>query len=357
MSDAEESAIAAFLQNKLTDPRVPLRKAPFDGPALAIQDGYERFNGMLVQDPDSTNGTTFSGLRLAWDKMTFMPAVGATGITPEGVAPPPLPSAHERLLTGADAINNFNSLLSAVLPAARSVVIGQPATAYATLINAGSIEAVGCHLALPVTPSVPASFDYQMTDASNQLVGTKNTPVNIPAGGTVQFMFAITPTAAIDGTDIPIVFDCDNTTPAASHSGLNTFLLSAAATPTPDLIAIGVTPSADGVVRIPGAAGSNYFAAAAINIGGAGSVTATVDTGGKVLPVILTLCQTSGGACLSPPSTSTTATIANNETVTYTVFAQATGEIPFNPQDNRISLRLSSGGLVRGSTNVAVTTQ
>ena len=57
------------------------------------------------------------------------------------------------------------------------------------------------------------------------------------------------------------------------------------------------------------------------------------------------------------PASSTTNTLANNDSATYAVFAQATGAIPFDPANRRIFLRLSSGGIVRGATSVAVTTQ
>ena len=252
-----------------------------------------------------------------------------------------------------------SGLFSAVLPYARSVPIGQPATAFGTLINATGVDAIGCALALPVSPAIPATFNYQTTNASNQLVGTPNTPVNIPAWGSQSFIFGITPGAAFAATDIPIVFDCANTQRAPSQVGLNTFLLSASSTPVPDMVAIGATPSGDGVLRIPGSNGLHAFGTAAVNIGGAGEITATVDTGGVPLPLALTVCQTHPvtGACVFPPAASTTRTLANNASATYAVFAQASGAIPLDPAGKRIFLRLSSGGVVRGATSVAVTTQ
>jgi hypothetical protein len=48
--------------------------------------------------------------------------------------------------------------------------------------------------------------------------------------------------------------------------------------------------------------------------------------------------------------------VNTQQVVTYAVFAQATGAIPFDPAGKRIFLRLASGGVVRGATSVAVTT-
>lgn len=260
---------------------------------------------------------------------------------------------------------NFNptgtltGLYSAVLPYARSVQVGQPATGFGTLINATGVDVTHCYVALPVNPSIAANFNFQTTNASNQLIGTPDTPVDIPAGGAQSFVFGITPSAAFTATDIPLVFDCANTQPAPSQVGLNTFLLSASSSPVPDMIAIGATQSGDGVLRIPGSNGIHAFGTAAVNIGASGSITATADTGGVTLPITLTVCQTNPvtGVCLSAPTASVTSTVNGNESATYTVFAQASGAIPFDPAGKRIFLRLSSGGVVRGATSVALTTQ
>jgi hypothetical protein len=61
------------------------------------------------------------------------------------------------------------------------------------------------------------------------------------------------------------------------------------------LIAIGAPPSNDGIVDILGATGTGVFAAAAVDIGAAGTITATADDGGAGFPITLTLCQTDPG--------------------------------------------------------------
>lgn len=252
-----------------------------------------------------------------------------------------------------------SSLLAAILPTARSVQVGQAATAFGTIINNTGIDATSCYLSLPDNPSIPAYFNYQTTNASNQLVGSPNTPVDIPSGGSQGFVFSITPTATFNATDIPIAFDCGNTAPAPSQMGLNTFLLSASSMPVPDMIAIGATASGDGVLRIPEPTGVHAFGTAAVNIGASDTITATADTGGISLPLTLTLCQTNPntGGCLTAPTASVSSTIGNQQVATYSVFAQASSAIAFDPTVNRIFLRLSSGGVVRGATSVAVMTE
>jgi hypothetical protein len=101
--------------------------------------------------------------------------------------------------------------------------------------------------------------------------------------------------------------------------------------------------------------------AAAINIAAADTITATADDNGKALPLALAICETdpNSGACINPPAAtvSTTAAVAHNGTIYYTVFVKGSGNIPFDPANSRLFLRLrSADGITRGATNVAVRT-
>ena len=236
--------------------------------------------------------------------------------------------------------------------------VGTAATAFATMINAGSVTATACGISL--VTSLPATFLYQTTDtATNQVTGAPNTPVNITVGAAQSFVFALTPSAQVDPTNVQLSFDCTNTNPAPINTGLNTLLLSVSTTPVPDIIALAITSTNDGIIDIPGAAGTGAFAVATVNVGASGSIIATADTGGAALPVNLFICQTNPGtgACLASPAGGVTTTINANATPTFAVFVQGNGTVPFDPAANRIFVRFSSGGVPRGSTSVAVRTQ
>jgi hypothetical protein len=250
-------------------------------------------------------------------------------------------------------------LVAAVLPTSRSVQVGTPATAFATLINTDSNTATGCTIS-PHT-SIPATFTYQTTDpATNQVTGFGNTPVDIPAGAAQSFVFALTPNTPMAPTDLQLSFDCANADPAPIISGLNTFLFSASATPVADILALVATLTNDGIVNVPGSNGTGVFAVATVNMGAGDVLTVTADTRGVILPVNIFICQTDPqtSACFSPPENSVTTMILSNETPTFGLFVAAAGDVSFVPETNRIFVRFKdSGNVTRGLASVAVRTQ
>ena len=144
-------------------------------------------------------------------------------------------------------------LVAAVLPGSRSVAVGTSATAFVTIINAGSATAAGVGIALK--PFIPARLTFQTTDpATNAVTGTANTPVDIPAGGSQSFVIALTPHAPIAPTDVEFSFSV-TTLRVAKLTGINTLLFSASATPVPDIVALAATLSNDGIVNIPAPTG------------------------------------------------------------------------------------------------------
>jgi hypothetical protein len=260
--------------------------------------------------------------------------------------------------TAATSTSNA-ALVASVLPASRSVQVGATATAFATVINTGSSPATGCRLSLGA--GIPAGFSFQTTNsATNQVTGSPNTPVGIPGSAQQSFVFAVTPTAPLPPTDVPITFGCTNATAALVIPGVNTLLFSASATPVPDVVALAATLNNDGIVNIPGTSGTGVFSVATVNVGASGVITATADTGSASPPVSILLCQTNPitGACLATPSASATTTINTSETPTFGIFVTGAGTVPFDPANNRIFVRFKdAGGVTRGATSVAVRTQ
>src|SRR5215831_15756981 len=97
------------------------------------------------------------------------------------------------------------SLVAAVLPSSRSVQVGIPATAFATIINTGAATASSVGISLQT--NIPATFSFQTTDPqTNALTGSPNTKVDIPAQGSQSFLIVVTPTAPIAPTDVAFSF-------------------------------------------------------------------------------------------------------------------------------------------------------
>jgi len=253
----------------------------------------------------------------------------------------------------------FTSLVAAMLPSSRSVQVGVPATAFATIINTGTVTAVACGISNLTT--IAASFSYQATDpVTNQITGSPDTPVDIAADVAQSFVISLTPIAPITPVDVQFNYNCTNSSPAPVNVGLNTLLFSASLTPVPDIVALAATLNNDGIVNIPGATGTGVFAVATVNVGASGSITASADTGSASLPVNISLCQTDPATaqCISAIGPSVSTQINANATPTFAIFVEGSGTVPFDPAGNRIFVVFrDSGNVTRGSTSVAVRTE
>lgn len=256
------------------------------------------------------------------------------------------------------------TLASAVLPNARTTVVGNPVFAFASVINTGGKVATECPIGLP--DGLRADLLFQTTNAQNQVVGTADSPaVSIAPGATQNFVFAITPFEPVN-VEIPLRFNCADSAPAFHAAGLNTFLLNASTTPIPDMLSISDTLTHDGNIVISGTKGTGVMATATMNIASAtGTVTATasdtpVGQQPRNLPLFLNLCQTnSAGACMAPPSSSVTvANVTPGQVLTFGVFVQGAGvQIGYIPQFNRVFLELTQAGTPVGETSAAVKMQ
>ena len=252
-------------------------------------------------------------------------------------------------------------LAAAVLPASRSVQAGQPATVFASVLNPSDVTASGCW----ISPAVPfaGGFEYRETDpATNAVTGYPNALFNIAAGGARSFVVSFTPHAgaAADSLDLTLRYKCDNSDAANLLPGVNSVLLSFGANPVPDLIAIAVTPSSDGVLRIADENAAAAFATAVSNVGAAGSLTLRPEGSGPASGLRLRICETDpgSGACLAPAAETVSRAFAENEAASFAVFARGQGDaVPFAPATSRIRLVAEDAdGVVRGSTSVAVRT-
>ena len=269
-------------------------------------------------------------------------------------------SSSSTTSTSSSSANTSAGLVAAVLPESRSAQVGGTVTAFATMINTGTAAVSGCSIS-PAT-SLPVTFVYQTTNpTTNALTGTANTPVSIAGhNGSQSFVVALTPSAAFAPTNVAVNFSCSNAAPAPVVTGLNTLLLSASTTPTPDVVVLAATMQNDGIVHVTGTPSKGEFAVATDNLGSGDTITVATNTGAASLPVTITLCQTNPqtGQCLQTPSATVTTTINSNATPTFGIFVSASAAVALNPANNRIFVTFTdSTNAVRGETSVAVETQ
>lgn len=261
-----------------------------------------------------------------------------------------------------DSVVQTTMLAAAVLPASRSVQVGRPATAFATIINPSAATGFGCRIS--PAGNIAATFSYQTTDASNGLTGSPNRPVDIAGNnGAQSFVITLTPTSAFVPNDIAFDIVCNNIEAAPVLSGLNTLMLSASTTPVPDVVALVATTSNDGVLRIGGVGRAAAFAVATANVGAADDVEVRAGSGDVTDGLQISVCETNPttGSCVNPTTPDLSeidAHVGANATSTFAIFATATRDVAFDPARNRISVRfVDSQGITRGATSVAVTTE
>ena len=265
---------------------------------------------------------------------------------------------------GHDVVKKYllapSPLAAAVLPGSRAVEAGTPATVFVTLLNSGSTDLANCAIGLGGTAPGSLSVSYQTTDAAtNKPTGTADTPVALPAGGSQSFLLGFLSASAAADPGQALNFGCDGVASAPVVPGVNTVDLDIAAAPTQDIITAAATAPQPGIVSVP-IGGGGAFAIATFNAGIAGTLTASVDTGGATLPLSATLCPTDPATaqCLQPPEAAFQQSFAAAATPTFSIFLTASGPIDFLPATNRIFVRFKdAAGVTHGSTSVAVEAQ
>ena len=257
-------------------------------------------------------------------------------------------------------------IVAATLPGARSSYVGGPViTAFLSVVSRASTPAQGCRVTAAGT--APFSLSYQELNGATP-IGSVNPLFDLPNGGSISFIIAMTPTAQTGANGYVFLpqIECENAS-LTPIEGVSSLLVSIGSAPVPDILSIGATSSNDGVVRIP-ATGNRiaFMAASAVNIGaGDGSaganqatVTATVDTGAAQLPVTLEVCESGPTGCVTPRGETSVDTVFDqNVAETYTVFVRANGAetVPFSPANSRVFLRFTdANGVVRSMTSAAI---
>ncbi len=283
--------------------------------------------------------------------------ISAATNTISGAIPVPGTPGSFGVFFGSGAIPQ-SALAAAILPSSRSVVVGNTATFMSTVLNTSGATVNNCQFALPSSAPAGLSLAYQTVSSGGQLTGQANQPISIAANQGQGFLLAFKSSATVPAVQQPLVITCKGTAPAPEIVGLDVPGLAFSTTATPDIVVLSATTSNDGIVATPvGAAAA--FAAATYNVGGSGSLIATVDTQGLALPVTLTLCQSNPntGACLATPTPSLTVAFATGGTPTFSVFLVPSAAIPFSPANYRVFLRfIDTNGVSHGSTSVAVRT-
>lgn len=315
-----------------------------------VADGTSvRVNGIEALDTQS---------RLAEDgsvEVVATVAPQALGRAPVSVTTDVGSSTHLRGFEFEEAVTG---LVSAVLPLARSVTINTPATAFATVINAGNFALSDCSFSTP--PGLDGKFHFQTTDPqTNAVTGTEDAAVTLGALEAQSYVFSVLSSESIAQMEIPLIYSCDDGIGVGIIDGINVFRLAVDENPVADVIAVA------GVAGIRGDTGTvfllgdnriEFFVVATSNIGAAADITVTATTSNDALPITVQACIDSADC---PAATNSLQELQTaNSTAAYFFLVTAQGDVPFDPAANRINVNFTdSTGVLRGSTSVAVTTE
>lgn len=252
-------------------------------------------------------------------------------------------------LTAAPALAQ-PSLQASALPNARSVPVNEPATFFAVITNSGDATAANCRVDLSSFNQAPVSLTYQTADSNLNLTGTPDTPADIAAGASQNFVVGVTPSAAYEGR-VQLAYVCDGGVSAPGHPDVNDLLLVASNDAViPDIITVSLTPSGDGVIRVgsPGAAGVMTIAATWVDAGpapdrpsahGGSTIRIWPEIPGYGGLMELEICETdSSSVCIGGRSAFVDIDFDEGEVRTFGVFARApaSGGVPLLPDVVRV---------------------
>jgi len=241
------------------------------------------------------------------------------------------------------------ALVSAITPNSRNAQIGTPVTLFMSVQNYGNGTATGVSIGQETT--LAATVSYQQWNGT-ALIGSADTPLDIAAGATADFVLTINATSAFSSS--PMTFSVSSTNGAtAPISAVNTLTISANATPSADVIMISTNLNVSTPVN-----NGTFFALATMNVGGASAtgVSLVVEVPTSITGLAYQVNQTNAttGDIIGP---ATGLTIAVNAQPTFGVWLTPTQAITFDPTNNRITLKLVDvNGKVIGAQSVAVST-
>lgn len=284
-------------------------------------------------------------------------------------------AAREESLNVVDFRDVAPRVVSSVLPITRSVTNGTTATAFATIINPTATGSTATDCGLRLAGSTPAQFSYQTTTPANALTGTADTPVDITAGAAQNFLFSVTSAGEFvddvgtpgflnsgnNESDLFIEAFCGNRRSAEYTLGLNSLTFRSTAAGSADIIALA-TSGDPGRVNVPTTGNMvGVFAVAISNVGTAGTIEVSADTGGQTLAIDeIEVCPTDpdSGACTTPRAATHDLAVGADGTATFGIFVRGTGAaISNDPARNRVFVRFAEGGNAVGATSVAVRTE
>jgi len=315
-----------FVTFNVTSSGIAIDNATVTLSGIATGSGITNASGLAVISVNATS----AGTVIATASMTGY-ANGTINITAE----------EAEILTPA--------LVSSITPNSRNAQLGTPVTLFMSVINYGTATATG--VSITQASSLPVTVSYQQWDGT-AFTGSANTPVDMPANSTANFVITINATSAFDSSSM--TFNVSGTNAAAAPvSAVNMLTISASTTPSADVIMISTSLNVSTAVNTP-----KVFAVATSNVGGASAtgVSLVVEVPTSITGLAYQVNQTNAttGDIIGP---ATGLTIAVNAQPTFGVWLTPTQAITFDPTNNRITLKLVDvNGKVIGAQSVAVST-
>lgn len=237
-------------------------------------------------------------------------------------------------------------LLSSVSSARSFGAPGQAATAILTVKNPNQVDGRNCRIAHH--GPLRQSFSFRARDHK-----TANAPVSIARESEQIFYLSVTPSHPLQEIQFAPVASCDNIPMTETIQGVNTFYLSADTAGGPNLVMKSVTAEENGTVSVP-AGGVGIYTVVAVNKGGAGAVTASVQSLDPGLPATGKLCRLDRtGACMATAADSVSLDINAGERLLFSVFVRTAHATPFDIR-HRFQFAVRRHQKLRGVTSVAV---